>query len=74
MKQLFLVIDWIGYLFGRGRRKAWCEITGGHSDQILGTWAGNERAHAIKLHCDRCGRETGWVRVPNRPAERAEHS
>jgi hypothetical protein len=54
-------------LFGRGRRKAWCEISGGHHDILLGSWAGHERAHAIRLHCDRCERETGWVRVPDPP-------
>lgn len=64
MNGLVLLLDWIEYLFGRGRRKAWCEISGGHRDVILGAWAGHEHAFAIKLHCDRCDRETGWIRVP----------
>lgn len=64
MDRFILVIDWIEYLFGRGRRKAWCELTGGHKNMVLGAWSGQERASAIKLHCERCERETGWIRVP----------
>lgn len=72
MDRVFLVIDWIVYVFGRGRRKAWCELTGGHDDQVLGSWCGDRRANAIKLHCFRCSRETGWIRVPNRDAGATE--
>lgn len=64
MDRIFLALDWIGYIFGRGRRKAWCELTGGHKNVVLGAWAGHERASAIKLHCERCERETDWIRVP----------
>jgi hypothetical protein len=64
--RIFRVCDWIGYVFGWGRRRAWCEITGGHDNQILGAWAG-DRATAIKLHCYRCGRETGWMHLTKRP-------
>jgi hypothetical protein len=66
MNRLFRLIDLTIYIFGCGRRRAWCELTGGHDNEILGSWAGHERAHAIKLHCFRCDHESSWLRVPDR--------
>lgn len=56
------ILAWLEYL-PRGIRKAWCEITGGHRDNLL-TATKKPGADVIvthiKLNCGRCGRETIW--------------
>lgn len=52
-------LDWAEYL-PRGIRKAWCELTGGHDDEMLSAWASMGLPFAVKMHCSRCGRETRW--------------
>jgi hypothetical protein len=44
-------------------RKAWCEILGGHVNEVLPAMS-NERCFAIRLYCHRCGKETRWYTVP----------
>jgi hypothetical protein len=44
-----------------GLRRAWCEIRGGHRSLLLWAKNGEPRVSHLKLHCVRCGRETGWL-------------
>lgn len=44
-------------------RKAYCELTGGHNNEVLGAYAAGT-CWAIRLHCVRCGKETAWYSVP----------
>lgn len=48
-------------------RKAWCELTGGHHNRILGGGMGRGRFRAshVQLYCERCGRKTAWFVVPS---------
>jgi len=68
---VFTVLDWAEYL-PRGFRKAWCEITGGHDNEVLGSYFADGQANHIRLHCLRCGRETRWYPVPRRPTPNQE--
>lgn len=48
-------------------RKAWCELTGGHSN-IVNSASRCGVCFAIQLHCERCGKETRWYPVPRSKA------
>lgn len=64
MGWILKALDWAEYL-PRGFRKAWCEVSGGHDNEVLGCWAGSrDRANYVRLHCFRCDRETRWYQVP----------
>lgn len=66
MRRLFRIVEWTIYIFGTGRRRAWCELTGGHQTELLGCWIGGDRASHVKVYCKRCDRETGWLHVPTK--------
>lgn len=55
-------------------RKAWCEITGGHDNKVLGTFLniGNELASSVSLECKKCGKQTMWYKVPRRSKKSAD--
>lgn len=67
---LFRALQWVVYLAGRGRRRAWCELTGGHNYQFNATFAnkdaGDTRASSIQMTCLRCGHTGPWQRVPTK--------
>lgn len=48
-------------------RKAWCELTGGHRNIVLGAFKGEECV-AVRLSCERCGKITRWYDIPSRIA------
>lgn len=57
-------LDWIGYVFGRGRRRAWCEISGGHKIALAGTFTGGVHASHVQFSCERCGFVSKWHPTP----------
>jgi len=56
-------LDWIEYL-PRGLRRAWCEVSGGHDNTILGAGRAGKSARHIALRCSRCAKQTRWYEVP----------
>lgn len=64
----FELAEWLIYIFGRGGRRAWCEISGGHRYIALACWQGppGTRATHLRMHCERCRHETRYFDVPVR--------
>lgn len=44
-------------------RKAWCELTGGHDNDVNGAFS-KSGCWAFNLSCRRCGKTTRWYEVP----------
>lgn len=66
VRAIFRAVAWTIYIFGIGRRRAWCELTGGHKTELLGCWMGGDRATSVQVYCPRCDRQSGWIDVPRR--------
>lgn len=47
-------------------RKAWCELTGGHDNEVNGAFNKSDGCWAFNLRCRRCGKTTRWYPVPRR--------
>jgi hypothetical protein len=62
------------YNYSRNRpsriRKAWCELTGGHDNNVNGAFTRKPPSDAslVQLECKRCGKRTMWYKVPSRSA------
>lgn len=50
-------------MFRRAARYAWCELTGGHDNEVLGVFMAG-KCRALRLHCWRCGKKTKLYNVP----------
>lgn len=62
------ILDYIEFL-PRGLRRAWCELSGGHINELAGAFRFDEhevetRAYQIRLVCRRCLKATKWYDVP----------
>lgn len=65
MTRFLDVIDVTGTRRPGALRKAWCELTGGHSNDVLRAKAG-EQTTGFALHCTRCGKRTRWYDADDR--------
>lgn len=68
-EKLTKIIDWIDFAVRRGIRRARCELSGGHKNNVAGSWlfaaeSIDRRATHVKLYCERCRTATRWYDVP----------
>lgn len=51
-------------------RRALCELSGGHSSELLEAWGWKDGCvFSVGLYCRRCGYSTRWFPIQHRPPE-----